>query len=901
MTSDSPSPNFSLYPLLWIAASFAAGILLAGTVAFDSKVSIITCFTATFFAAIIFNRRVAFAFITIGFVALGAFCYQIETNSIAENRLKRIYDEGRIESGRPVELEGILLATPEPAFEGVVLTIEASKLLYKGAEQNVTGKVRLFSSFHSERASDDYHGLDLQTGSYIRVACSLEREDRYLNPGVISRKRILDQQGIDATATIKSPLLIEKLGDTGRYSPRSIIYDLRQRFIAEFRDKFSISTAGVMIASLLGDKYFLDKDTAEIFREGGTFHILVISGLHITFIGGLALLLVRLFTRKRLWQFVVTTSFLWAYTLAVGAEVPVVRASLMFTILLFSQVIHRDGSLLNAFGACCLLILAWRPSDLFNPSFQLTTVSVAAIIAMAFPLIENLRKIGNWTPTAQAPFPPNIAGWLKNLCEMLYWREDAWKIEEGRQIWSARLFKSPYLKWLEAKGIRSAVVFIFEGIVVSIVVQLWLLPILVVYFHRVSIASIFLNLWVGVFIALESFAAIFAVIFGWFSSAIAAPLILVTELLNWLLLSVPRILVALDWASFRVPVYSGPMKAIYFLYLLPTVVLAFAAYSWNPFDLRSVNQNRFRIFITAVVPMTVLGIVIIFHPFSSSLPDGRLRIDFLDVGQGDAAFITFPNGETMLVDGGGRINYSRKTDDDTEPFEPDVSRIGEMVVSEVLWERGLSRVDYLVATHADADHIQGLIDVAKNFEIGSAYVGRIPTGISEFDEFAGVLNRKQIPVVQVSRGDVFTVGDVRIELLHPLTVGSDSENNNSVVLRIVHGEREFLLTGDIEKEAEAELVLTPEFLRADVVKVPHHGSRTSSTGAFVDAVNGEHAVISVGRRSVFGHPHEEVVQRWKNSGAETITTGESGMITISTNGHDIEIQRFESQSQYHLR
>src|SRR5207253_3195212 len=124
---------------------------------------------------------------------------------------------------------------------------------------------------------------------------------------------------------------------------------------ADFQNNLSPSAAGVMIASLLGDKYFLDKDTADLFREGGTFHILVISGLHITFIGGLLLLFVRWITRNRWVQCGVTIAVLWGYTLAVGADVPVVRAAVMFTIVLFGYAIYRRGSLLNSLGLCALV------------------------------------------------------------------------------------------------------------------------------------------------------------------------------------------------------------------------------------------------------------------------------------------------------------------------------------------------------------------------------------------------------------------------------------------------------------------------------------------------------------------------------------------------------------------
>ena len=233
----------------------------------------------------------------------------------------------------------------------------------------------------------------------------LEREDEYLNPGVIRGPEMLDQLGIDARGSIKSPLLIEHIADESVFLPLAWVYDRRARLIRDLTSELSPSAAGIMTASLLGGKHFLDRETAEVFREGGTFHVLVISGLHITFIGGILLLIVRALTRDRWSQFLITNTVLWAYTLAVGADVPVVRAAIMFTVMLFSDVIYRPANMLNSLGFCALVLLAWRPSDLFNPSFHLTFVSVAAIVSIAYPMIEGLRKIGAWSPTAAAPFP----------------------------------------------------------------------------------------------------------------------------------------------------------------------------------------------------------------------------------------------------------------------------------------------------------------------------------------------------------------------------------------------------------------------------------------------------------------------------------------------------------------
>jgi competence protein ComEC len=638
----------------------------------------------------------------------------------------------------------------------------------------------------------------------------------------------------------------------------------------------------------LGDQHFLDRQTSEVFRDGGTFHVLVISGLHITFIGGLTVWLVSYWIRRRTFQFVVASSFLWAYTIAVGAEVPVVRASIMFTIVLFSRVVYRRGSQLNAFGFCCLLLLVWRPADLFTASFQLTVVSVAAIVGCAFPLIEKLRAIGRWMPDADNPLPPNVSKSLGRFCEFLYWNNITWKIENSRQIWTANLFKPDHPTWLT---LRSLIAYVVEGLVVSVIVQIWMLPLVVFYFHRVSPVSVILNLWVGLFLSLESFCAVFAVLIGGASEWLATPLIGLAEVMNRLMMCVPSWFSDNGLASFRLPTYAGGLRSIYFFFCLSVVICAIQIFRWSPFDLISWSR-RHRLFVaSSLVSTAVLGMIITLHPFSEPDPNGRLTVDFLDVGQGDSALVTFPNGATMLIDGGGRIDYGGGEGD----FEPDTRRIGEAVVSEFLWEKGYSHIDYLVATHADADHIQGLADVAKNFSVGSVLVGATPFDDRDFAEFMRVVVARSIPVNSVHRGDQFDVGGTRIQIFSPRAdiPPGISANNSSVVTKLSYGDVRILLTGDIEREVETELLLDPSCdLAADIVKVPHHGSRTSSTEAFVHRVRAGTAVISVGRRSPFGHPHAEVVARWRAGGAYVMTTGEKGTITVSTDGSGVELHRF---------
>ena len=191
---QNKSPNLSHYPLLWLAVCFASGILTAKFFAFDWRISLAFCLFLTILAVVFLKEKSGRIFLLLAFAAAGAFCFQIEDQNIPPHRLKKIYDENRINSGDPVEIEGVLQSKPELAAGGFFLTLKTEKAVYKSETINVSGNVRLFALVPNEQIAEEYAGLNLQYGSRIRVACNLRREDNFLNPGVISQKEILDQK-----------------------------------------------------------------------------------------------------------------------------------------------------------------------------------------------------------------------------------------------------------------------------------------------------------------------------------------------------------------------------------------------------------------------------------------------------------------------------------------------------------------------------------------------------------------------------------------------------------------------------------------------------------------------------------------------------------------------------------
>ncbi len=892
------------HPFVQLAVAFAAGILAAQF----SPVRLITLITfgalAILFAvaALLKHRLLAAGvFTTVAFMLTGTCLAIIEKQEVRQDRLKVLIDRGVITAGEPVELTGVLERPPElaPASLHLILRVERCRDLNR--EESASGVVSLMALISGKAAAEEYQKLQLRYGSRIRVTTRLKRADSYRNPGVSLFTEYLERKSYDATGLIKSPLLIERLGDERVFPPLAWLYECRQQVEAQINVYFSMETAAVLNASLLGNRNFLSRATAERFRDGGTFHVLVISGWHISVIGGLVFLISRRFTKKRVKQFLLSTTTVWCYALAVGAEASVVRAALMFTLLTYAPVIGRHGVSLNTLGGAALALLMWRPSNLFDPSFQLTFLSVLAIVVLAWPLLKRMSEIGSWRPTRETPYPPSCATWLRSFSELLFWSEQKWKLDIAQLNCSYRLIKDPRASWLENFHLQRFVRYAFASALVSVSVQLTLLPLFIVYFHRVSLSALILNVGVSLAIALLSLVAVLALIVSQFSLALAGPLIGIANGVNWLMAHSVDPFMRFGVSSLRVPEYSGLSATVYVLYYVPLIVLATRLSRWRPLNNEFGSRRRWFGLIRVTVLIQIIAVlVIIFHPFSDRRVNGRLEVAFLDVGQGDAALVTMPDGTTLLVDGGGRPNFmSRKRVPESqheEIFERDTRSIGEAVVSEYLWWRGINRVDYILATHMDADHVDGLNDVLRNFSIRSALTARTPHIDPEFRKLYETARTEGVPINLIGAGDVLRVGDASARVLWPAASRTlPSRNNDSLVLRLEFGKHRILLTGDIERAGEAALLAmnnTNDYLGADVVKAPHHGSKSSSTEAFIKATGARFTIISVGQTSIFGHPHKEVVERWQSSGAKVLTTGKSGRISVTTDGNDLSVDTF---------
>jgi len=270
----------------------------------------------------------------------------------------------------------------------------------------------------------------------------------------------------------------------------------------------------------------------------------------------------------------------------------------------------------------------------------------------------------------------------------------------------------------------------------------------------------------------------------------------------------------------------------------------------------------------------------------------KLRVTFLDVGQGDSAVIETPSGKVVVIDGGGIPSDPSAPEAGTDP--------GTRIVVPFLRSRGISTIDLLIATHPDDDHVQGLRAVTERLAVRAALdsgLSAVPG--SPMEQLRAAWKARGITVHTAKRGQSFDLGGgVRLEILHPtepLLSGTRSDdNNNAIVARLVYGKARILFTADAEGEAEESLLKSGLDLSADVLKVGHHGSRGSTSARFLRAVSPKMAVLSCGRKNRFGHPHQETLTRLQQSHVQPFRTDQQGAILLETEGRQLSLMPLSS-------
>jgi competence protein ComEC len=686
----------------------------------------------------------------------------------------------------------------------------------------------------------------LDYGQRVEIDARLRKPHNYNNPGSFDYAAYLARQNIFWTATMttgsEARILPGRCGSrfmAGVFALRVAALDRIEQLYGE--DNYA---TGMLEAVLIGETSKLEKIWTISFRRTGTFHALVISGVHVTVLAGVLLFLLRILMIPEIPALAMTAAAAWLYALVSGFSPPVVRAAGGFSLYLAARFLFRRGRVMNLLAAVALVYLLCDPGVMFDASFVLSFLCVAAIGSLGAPLLEatSLPLSRGTREIASVERDPHMEP-----------RTAQFRVEMRLAAEAIALWIPIPKRWaLEALNIGARVaLFAFEMAAISTVIQIGLALPMAEYFHRVSFTGLTANLLIVPLLNGVVPLGFIAIFTGWRW---------VAHIAGWMLRASAAIA---DWHSRLEPAWrvADPPPWIALGLVASLILMAMV-----------VGRRRWRW--PALVSVLGFFTLLLWHPTRADVRPGLLELTAIDVGQGDSLLVVFPDSKIMIVDGGGMLAYGRVR-------KPNLDT-GEDVVSPYLWSRGIRRVDVIAVTHAHEDHSGGIAALIENFRPREIWVGASP-----LQRVLDAAARRKIPVMARHAGEGLDYGGARIEVISPPAgyVGRQPGNNDSLGVRIAFGQRSFLLTGDMEKPMEARALADGLEIHADVLKVGHHGSKTSTIQPFLDAVGPSIAMISAGYENSFGHPHRDVLTRLAGRHTAVLRTDLDGLVTVRTDGN----------------
>ncbi len=771
-------------PLLYISVAWLLGTWFGSF--FSLPHWLLSLGLAGFIPAIFLPRyRKSIILISISFIALigGALRYQSSIQPLDSSQLRYYNDKGI------VEMVGMISDAPVIKGKAVSFRFASGTFIHNGMTADIQGDALVRLPFYKE----------LKYGDMLRLTGKPETPQQIED---FDYKNYLSNQGI---YTVMYYPHVEILARDKGFAPISWIYTLRGNLGDSLARSLPEPQASLSQAILLGLRTNIPTDIMQAFYASGTTHLLAISGLNLTIILGMTLAAtIWLFGRRYKIYIWLSLALIWTYALLTGFPPTVARAAIMGSVFLLAELSGRQRSTLAALSLAAAIMVAIEPRVMWDVSFQLSFLSMLGLIYISPYLINRIEEAG--------PAEHSL-------------------ITRGKQL-----------------------LVIGFGTALAAVLATW--PAIATYFKTFSIAGIpatFFAMPAMPAIIMTSILTAFAgwawhpagVFFGWIAWLFLSFFLLVIRVFS----AIPYMYIqGLELQPWQIALYYAAL-ALVLLALKYRKSLTEKAKSLVFNLTKNIGTSNYRLdkikygWLLAALLLANIPVWIAV----SCLPDGKLHVYVLDVGQGESILIRTPSGQNILVDTGP---------------DPQVARV-QLGKYLPFWER---QIDLLILTQPQADHNSGAIDLIRNYRIKNITMPPLPS----YSEFTRKLNdemsQKGLVSQPVVAGKVINLEQgIRIEVLNPpaeLLAGTvDDINNNTSVLKLEWDGVSFLFTSDIEEEAERYLLEKRANLRSDVLKVAHHGSRGSTCDSFLATVHPSAAVISAGEDNRFGHPHREIVNK----------------------------------------
>ena len=683
--------------------------------------------------------------------------------------------------------------------------------------------------------------VPLRYGKHLMLTGVLRKPGTQRNPGGFDYRAYLTRQGVSGIIYHQGVLHID--GQSG-FPPLRWIEALRLRTERIIDDTYSgletpqIRTSGLetlstnedslhaklLKAILLGKRSDVPSETLDIFRNSGTFHVLAVSGLHVGLIAMFCHLSLSLFTwiPKKV-VYLLTILGILIYACLIGFRPSILRAALMLILYLFAKIIDREADIFNILSVAALTLLLLNPMQLWDVGFQLSFAAVASIVYFVPKMEKLFRKLWESPESGDAPT------FLK--------------------------YKNVVVKWLVLSYLVTFAAILGTG------------PLIAFHFYRAYPLGIIVGPFAVGLVSLIVSVGMASVCIGF----ISLPLAKLLALVNHVIISIFLKLIGIfgqEWGILKV---VPPTLGLIIVYIAICLGITYWRHVYKQWKTAS------------LIGLSVLAIWVWDSAFHEK---GRLlEIVTLDVGQGDAAIIRFPDRRTMLIDGG--IQHSYYDQKRQREIEYDV---GERIIEPYLDAHGIRKLDLVMLTHPDIDHGGGLAHILQNFKVKRILgIPDIALDSQIHQRLRSIAKARDIPYTFPYASEIKLTPTATLSLLHPIDKVSTNlmdkdKNDDSLVMKLSYGEVDILFTGDIEAKGENRLIKSRQDLRSEIIKVPHHGSQTSSSARFLDAVQPRYAIFSLGQRNRFQFPHADVVARYQERNCVQLRTDQLGAITLKTDG-----------------
>ena len=759
------------------------------------------------------RERWTVALITCGFVVVGLVLGR-DANSASRNAPLRAVFDRHLAPGELqlfTDVSGVLRTDASKGPSGVTLDVLIDRIELNGSIHPTSGGmlIGVGGALASNRI------LQWRAGRRVAFPATLRIPTTYLDPGVGDAERQLAWRGVALVWSVKSDRLVDVTARGTRLEEAvaSARATVRQA-VASSVGPWSVRSAAVVSAILIGDRAGLDADVERRLQEAGTYHVIAISGGNIAILAGLCIYLFRAFRAGPRNSALLVIVMLTAYAFVVEGGSSVGRATLMAAIYFAAQLCDHRTLPMNVAALTAAILFCADPLQVVDAGFALTFGATLGILV-------GMSKVADVLPASP---------WLRAPAALL---------------------------------------------VASACAEISLLPVSAFVFSRVTFAGLIVNVAAIPSMTLVQIAGMAVVGLMWLSPDLARSIGWIAHLGVEGLIGSAALVDLFPWLTQR---------------LAPPPLLVMAVYYASLICVASASLVV-PILRTAVVRLGTLGLIvtgswIITAPTFASRSAQPLRVTFLDVGQGDAAIVQFPDGRTLSVDAGGLAS--------TTTFD-----LGARVISPAFWALGVRRLDYMSVTHGDSDHLGGAASVFRDFTPFEVWEGVPVPPHAPMRELRALADAGGAVWRTLQPADRVRFGDVELVVHHPPRPEWERQrvrNDDSEVIEIRYGGVSFVFTGDIGTDVER--TIAPSFTRAPVriLKVPHHGSATSSSQAFLDVLRPDIAVISAGRGNPFGHPVPSVLERYRKIGAAIYRTDQDGAVTVETDGTTVRVAAFTGRT-----